>query len=266
MTGPFLVVVLGGPGSGKTLLGHGLQREFSGLCSASGGDIARLALGDVAQRSPLLKSIAAQMRDKRRRKMAAKRLAEVVMAVLADGNSTCAGLIADGVRAHDIEGFEKALGAKVACVLCVECTREVMLSRLGHRGTREGDERLGLRDTTDDAGRVDAYLQRAAAEQQYLREHFGVEHAAKVHTLDGSLPPDRCLQLAVEALCTAGASVLQSPPATGDTIKASESVTAFVDWGAQLEATVSRLDRELHADGRRRADLLLERRQTTSEM
>merc|ERR1711912_186540 len=107
------------------------------------------------------------------------------------------GLIADGVRATDVEAFQKALGNRVACVLRVDCPRETLLTRLESRSCRSGDERLGLSDTTDEQGRIHAYMERAAEEESILRTCFD---AAAIHTVDGRQPPDVCLRLAVEAV------------------------------------------------------------------
>lgn len=254
---PLLCLILGGPGSGKTLLGTGLKTAFPTLCHASGGELARLATADEFRlSSPLLNSISRQMSDKRRRKLAAKRLVDFVTSVLAEGlqsHSNLTGLIADGVRAADIENFQRALGGRVVCVLRIDCPRETMLKRLESRANREGDERLGLSDTTDDAGRVDAYLERVTNENNALQAHFGGdEYSVAVTSIDGTQSPEACLQAAVDALrraaAVAGELFSGALPCIQD-----DCPRCHLDWGAQMRATVARLDNEMHPDGRPRA-------------
>ena len=50
--------------------------------------------------------------------------------------------------------------------------RETLLKRLEGRSSRQGDERLGLSDTTDDKGRIEAYLQRAADEDSKSAQNW----------------------------------------------------------------------------------------------
>jgi len=249
---PLLCLLLGAPGSGKTLLGSGLRKAFPGLCQASGGDLARLATADeVRSSSPLLNSISRQLSDKRRRKAAARRLVEVVTSVLADGLQSSAefcGLVADGVRVTDVESFEQAHGTRVVCVLRVDCPRETLLKRLEGRCSRQGDERLGLSDTTDDKGRIEAYLQRAADEEAALRSYFRPE---VVHTIDSTQSPEACLCSAKEALRMAAQAAGEEFSKALTRAEASPGL-ADMDWAAQLRSTVARLDTEVHPDGRLR--------------
>merc|ERR1740123_414726 len=250
---PILCLLLGGPGSGKTLLGSGLREAFPRLCHASGGDLARLATTDEAQRSsPLLNSISRQLSDKRRRKVAARRLVEVVTTVLADGLQSTpglCGLIADGVRVADMESFERAQGNRIACIIRIDCPREMLLKRLEGRSSRQGDERLGLSDTTDNEGRVNAYLQRAADEEAAFRSHYAPE---VIHIIDGTQSPQACLCAAKEAL---QAAALAAGDEFSKALVRSETALGLpeMDWAAQLRATVARLDLEVHPDGRPRA-------------
>mmetsp|Transcript_3738 Transcript_3738/g.5780 ORF Transcript_3738/g.5780 Transcript_3738/m.5780 type:complete len:306 (-) Transcript_3738:123-1040(-) len=254
---PLLCLLLGGPGSGKTLLGNGLKTAFPMLCHASGGELARLATADEYRHtSPLLNSISRQMSDKRRRRLAAKRLVDVVTSVLAEGmqsHRSLTGLIADGVRATDIESFQQALGGRVVCVLRMDCPRETMLKRLEGRGSRDGDERLGLSDTTDDEGRVDAYLQRVTAEDDALQAHFGTLAYSTVFTsIDGTQTPEACLQAAQCALHRAAQAAGEPYSRALERIQDECTASLNVDWGAQMRATVARLDNEMHPDGRPR--------------
>jgi len=213
-----------------------------------------LATSDQARRSPLLNSISRQLSDKRRRKVASRRLVEVVTAVLKDGlqrHGDFAGLIVDGVRGVDLESFQQALGAQVACVLRLECARETRLSRLAGRGSRAGDERLGLADTTDDAGRVDAYLQRADSEDSALRTQLGSAYPARVRAVDGEQPPEACLRAAAEAL-RESAKIAGSDFICALARAEACRPTECIDWDAQVMATATRLDEEMHPDGRPR--------------
>lgn len=244
------------------MVGSEVRGAFPGLCHVSGGDLARLATADDARSfSPLLNNIGRLLADSRRRKAAARRLVEVVTAVLADGvrsHEGLCGLIADGVRVADVENFERAHGTRVACVLRIECPRETLLERLDKRGNRQGDERLGLTDTTDCKGRVDAYLQRAAADDAALRAHFD---PAAIRTIDGAKPPEVCIRAATEALREAARAAGEDFAAALARAEAParDSAGMEVDWAAQLRTTVARLDAEVHPDGRPRKRRSMER-------
>jgi len=252
---PFLCVLLGGPGSGKTSLGLGLQRAFPRLCHVSCGDLARTATGDGARCSPLLSSIGRQLADRRRRKVAGRRLADIVNAILADGLRSCpglAGLVVDGVRAGDLNSLGAACGGPVACVVRLDCPQDVMLARLRERSGREGDEKLGLADGVGNEGRVNAYLQRAAEEDLALRDHLGARYESVVHVIDGTRPPHECQAAAEEAVRAAaqGRSWLRLL----DSLEAAHP-SLHIDWARQLADTAARLDEELHPDGRPRPRL-----------
>eukprot|EP00927_Polykrikos_kofoidii_P004550 TRINITY_DN11790_c0_g1_i1.p1 TRINITY_DN11790_c0_g1~~TRINITY_DN11790_c0_g1_i1.p1 ORF type:complete len:288 (-),score=38.77 TRINITY_DN11790_c0_g1_i1:76-939(-) len=262
---PFLCIIVGGPCSGKTSLGDGLQRAFPGLCHTSSGDIARLAAADTARTSsPLLNSIGRQLADSRRRKGASRRMSDFVNAVTADvlrSNTTLAGMFVDGLRSIDLIGFEKAHGNPVRCVLCLDCTAETMLARLNGRANRDGDELLGHSDGGAFAApatsrghtnnfeeensrandRISAYIARASVEEEAIRSHFGAAHEAAVHRINGDLTREECLAMAV-------AFVQQ---ALHDMTRAKSPAT-LPDWPTAVAATATRLDLELHPDGRPR--------------
>lgn len=253
---PLLVLILGGPGSGKSSLGEAVQKEFPGLCAVSGGDLARLATSDAAQaRSPLLYHIARQHGDRRRRKQAALRLNQVVTAATVLGLRSCQGaigLVADGVRAADIEKFEQAHGANITCILWICCPRETLVQRQHLRGGREGDDRLGLKDTTDSEGRIEAYLGREKAEDDALQQHFGADkYKSVVHRVDGTAPREEVIQEALRALRLA-------VDASGiDRLKVLETASCTagseIDWLSAL-AQVQLEEGEVGPDGRPVAD------------
>jgi hypothetical protein len=97
---------------------------------------------------------------------------------------------------------------------------------------------------------VAAYVQRVDEEDAVLQSHFAT---SAIHHIDGTQSPHACLQRAKEALRAAA-------NAAGDEIykalmKAEASVgVPDVDWASQLRATVSRLDAEVHPDGRARSN------------
>lgn len=277
---PFLCVIQGGPGSGKTSLGAGLHNRFPGLCHASGGDVARLATTDDARKSPLLNSIGRQLADTRRRKVATKRLVEFVTAVLVDGlqrHPGFVGMVVDGVRIADLDAFERAHRSRVACLIRIDCPRTTLLSRLGDRESREGDERLGLCDGSgadpvakelfnkfQTKDRVDAYFERVSAEDQAMRAHFGTAgYAAVVHPVCGDLTPDEVLTSAMQAMHKAAASAMdvsESESSQEDWVgvlkKAEMSLPVAckcgIDWSMVVKDTAARLDREFYPDGRPR--------------
>mmetsp|Transcript_24772 Transcript_24772/g.51469 ORF Transcript_24772/g.51469 Transcript_24772/m.51469 type:complete len:323 (-) Transcript_24772:77-1045(-) len=246
---PFLCIVLGGPGSGKTSLGSGLHRSLPHLCHVSCGDIARLATTAEAQRSPLLHSIGKQLAERRRRKLAFQRLLDVITTVLADGlqsNPSLGGLIADGVRATDLGRLGTAFACHVACVIRISCSRETMLGRLQDRRGRDGDDKLGLADGMDDEGRIDAYLQRVGDEELALREHLATRYESVVHVIDGTQSPSECLKAAEDAVHAAA----QHGGPLPDSKAAAPAL--HIDWAKQLAITAGRLDKERHPDGRPR--------------
>lgn len=251
----FLCVLLGGPGSGKSLLCEGLQRHFPGLCIASGGNIARLSTTGKARESPLLNSISGQLDDRRRRRVGGRRLASVVNEVLADtlrSHEDLRGLVYDGARAMDLDGLTAALGCRVTCVLHLSCPRDILLERLRLRGSRDGDDRLGLSDTTDSIGRVEAYLQREKEEEQAMRDFLGDEAYRSVsRVLDGAQAPEEVLRSAVEAMHSVAHN---AGVAAAGALLASAKVEGAtqVDWSAQVLATAHRLYKVLHPDGRPR--------------
>mmetsp|Transcript_79473 Transcript_79473/g.178023 ORF Transcript_79473/g.178023 Transcript_79473/m.178023 type:complete len:302 (+) Transcript_79473:1-906(+) len=261
---PFLCLLVGGPGSGKSLLGTGLQRSFPRLVHASGGDIARLATTNEARQSPLLNSISRQLEDERRRKVALRRLADFVTATSVEilkRHSSLAGLIVDGVRAADLQRFEEAHGSHVACIIQIDCSRDTMKARLSGRASREGDSRLGLADGKGDdpvtrelfnlfqtGDRVDAFLKRAAAEEESLRSHMGERYQKVVFALDGELSREQCLESASEVVRKAAKAVFSH-----HAIAAGEEEVALVDWPDAIRATAARLDLMFYPDGRPRA-------------
>lgn len=248
--------MLGGPGCGKTQLGCGLQRVIQGLCYVSGGDLARLATTDGARKSPLLNSIGRQLGDRRRRKLATRRLVEVATEVLVDGlknKPNVAFLITDGFRVADFAGFERAHGCRISCVIRIRCSRETMLARLQGRGSRKGDDKLGLFDTTDDAGRIEAYLHREQEEDDALRAYLGDDYTATVCLINGECPAEECLRAAADALCAVAQR--RGLPWNLDVVSCGglePALVAEIDWEKQFLATAARLDMELHPDGRPR--------------
>lgn len=251
---PCLCVIVGGPGSGKTALGAALEAQLPGLSHVSSGDLTRSVVAEAEGRSPLLNSIVKQLGDRRRRKLGGKRLAMVMTAVLADGiqaNRGIDGIVVDGLRVADLADLEDKCDTGITCILRVQCPRDVLLSRLRGRGERDGDDKLGLLDTTDPAGRIEAYFERAAADEIALHSLLGVRYSGVVCDVDGTLPPERVLASAVTALEHA--------------VKASRSRKLLrrrcgqsparrrVRWSEQVASTAARLDTEFHPDGRRRA-------------
>jgi len=245
---PFLCLILGGPGSGKTSLGRRLATIFKSLCHVSSGDIARLATSEKAHKSPLLNSISRQLGDKRRRKQAMRRLKDFTAELLADcarSNPQVVGLVVDGFRAADISGLRQDQDLCVTCVLRIECARETMLGRFQDRGHREGDDKLGLHDSGDSAARIEAYMQRVDDEEKALRAFFGEGYDASVFVIDGGQPLDHGLHAAAE--------VVRSMARCHSLMLEEGELQQFdVDWAAQLSATAAKLDTSLHPDGRPR--------------
>ncbi|CAJ1346980.1 unnamed protein product [Effrenium voratum] len=240
-------VLFGGPASGKTSLGHRLQARLPGFCHISCGDLARLVTEH--QGSPLLRNIAKQLADRRRRKVAFARLVAVVTGVIANGLSLTAGIggiIVNGLRPGDLPAFQKAVGVKCMALIKLDCPKEVMLARLKSREQREGDARLGLGDM-DDARRVDAYLEREAAETEIL----GAEVALRTFfALDTTAPIE---DVAAEALrrLSAFAESLGAAGQEAQRAMLLEQVPA-IDWPEQISRTAAALDREFHPDGKPR--------------
>lgn len=251
-----MFLLLGGPGSGKSALGAALQQRFPGLCHCSSGDLARMATGEDARRSPLLNRIGKQLGDSRQRKNGLKRLNDFVQKVLVEFLRDCAWvrcLLVDGLRASDLPAFEKAQAAPITGVLLINCDRETMLARVAGRGARDGDARLGLRDGAGDEVRVDAFLERASEEVFALKGHFGSLFDSTVRPVDGNRSLDECVSTAESALLEI--SQVHRAGAV-ETLKASDgcrgSGQGSVDWAVWIAATASRLDRELHPDGKPR--------------
>lgn len=251
---PLLVLILGGPGSGKSSLGEALRQAFPGLRAVSGGDLARLATSDAAQsKSPLLYSIARQHGDRRRRKQAAIRLNQVVTTATVTGLRSCegaVGLIVDGVRAADIGKFEQAHGAKVSCVLWISCSREALVQRQQLRGGRDGDDRLGLKDTTDIEGRIEAYLGRENDEDMALKQHFGADgYKSIVHCIDGTAPIEEVTR---KALCMLQQAVEAGGPERQRMLEAASGTSTSgtaIDWLSAL-IQVQLEEGEVRPDGR----------------
>eukprot|EP00419_Tripos_fusus_P005137 CAMPEP_0172671764 /NCGR_PEP_ID=MMETSP1074-20121228/11122_1 /TAXON_ID=2916 /ORGANISM="Ceratium fusus, Strain PA161109" /LENGTH=253 /DNA_ID=CAMNT_0013488865 /DNA_START=34 /DNA_END=791 /DNA_ORIENTATION=+ len=226
----FLCLILGGPGSGKTSLGHRLGGIFKGLCHVSSGDIARLATNEQAHKSPLLNSIGRQLGDRRRRKQAMRRLKNITAELLVDcmrNNPKVVGLIADGFRATDILGLQQDQDLCVTCVLRIECAHEIMLARFQERGRREGDDKLGLHDSGDSAARIEAYMQRVDEEEKALKAFYGERYEASVFVIDGCQPPEQCHHAASEFLRNMAGR-------QGLTFEEGEFRQIDVDWAAQL--------------------------------
>lgn len=238
-------LVLGGPGSGKTSIGQGLQDALGpSWCHVSSGEVARLATAGPCT-SPVLQSISRQLGDRRRRKAAGRRLRDVVLQVLADVRRSQAGLrgfIIDGVRAEELLDLERVVG-RVVCVLRLSCPLDLMTERLVARGGREGDDRFGLSESGHaDKARVKAYAERSVQDDELLSAHFGVERGDVVQTVDVGKPLDYCIRSSQEALCRR----------VDDYLRARETKNICIDWAAQVAVTAARLDRELFSDGRPR--------------
>ncbi|CAE7783650.1 unnamed protein product [Symbiodinium necroappetens] len=248
LTAPVLCcVILGGPGSGKSLLGSSLQQRFPGFLGISCGDLARRLT--FCDKSPFLNSVAKQLKDRRRRKKAFGRVTEIVIKVVARAVSSGAfwGIIVDGLRDHELPDFEAALGSRYTVLAHLSCPSDVMLSRLSSRQDREGDDRLGLVET-DAAGRVQAYLERAPEETKNLRAYAEATSSRAFFDLDATLQVPSLVEDMVARLNAFAKSSGFSLDA-----QTAQTDTASVDWELHISEVASRLDREFHPDGKPRS-------------
>lgn len=252
-----------------------MQQLYPGLLHISGGDVARIATADEARTSPLLNSIGRQLGDRRRRPAATRRLARFVTEVLADAlrdHQCFLGMVVNGVRTCDLADFETAHGSRVVCVLQLVCSEATMLARLGGRGGRAGDERLGIADGSGDdpvaralfnqfqtKDRVTAYIDRLAADEAALRAHFRDAYAAVVRSVDAEIDVEACGEAAAVAFRSAAAA----QGAASAALLASAGAGAREDglgahavvWQEAVRSTAARMDAVLHPDGRPRAGL-----------
>ena len=197
---PLLVLVVGGPCSGKTSVGAAVQAAMPGFVFVSCSDLARLAVSDnVVLRSQSLFALSKKLKCRQSAQHAATELNGVVINAVGEGWRKCltannkgglsmCGLVISGIRASDLKPLEEATASPARCIVYLHCTGEVLIKRMASRGARVGDDRLrsssisssnisssigDAGSTAKDAGdRICAYLDREEREQAAMKAHF----------------------------------------------------------------------------------------------
>ena len=213
---------------------HEPRAQLPSFCHISCGDLARLITSHVG--SPLISSIARQLAERRRRKVAFGRLTEVLHKVVAEGlqATEAQGIIIDGLRPSELPAFQRVVGCEFIALVSLACPPNEMLVRLKQREHREGDERLGLVEL-DDAGRVKAFEEREAIEIEQLKTHKAF------------LPLAACGSQTVEDLAK---QVLAFAPIAPVAEKHEEVIA--VDWASAIGKIAAYLDQHFHPDGKPR--------------
>jgi len=211
-----------------------------GFVHVSSGDLARLVT--PFEGSPFLSSIARQLADRRRRKVAFARLTEVLHKVVAEAVNANPvwGIIIDGLRPAELPGFQRIVGCNLVAVIKLSCPASEMLVRLQQRDHREGDERLGLSEM-DPLSRIKAFEERDGAEIDALQDVFR-DAFLSLDTSTGHSTVEALAQQIID---------FAEPLREARVSKALPSPTE-ISWRAVIGAVASKLDQEYHPDGKPR--------------
>ena len=137
MSEPILIMIMGGPFSGKSCLAEALHTHFPGIAHVSGEEMARMvsASGQSSNVVPASQGKGGKCKGGVPHTTPTKSTVlsrkKVILTAVSQQACVCTnyGMAITGFQAEDLPLFESIVGIEVSCVIVINCSAEVLIDR-----------------------------------------------------------------------------------------------------------------------------------------